>query len=45
MILKILLELPFLKILRGKFEGNFAFKFIKMSNLPKRLRTTALEVI
>ena len=42
MILLILLRLSFLKILRGKFEGNLASKFIKMGNLPKRLRTTAL---
>ena len=43
MILKILLRLSFLKILRGKFEGNLASKFIKMGNLPKRLRTTVIE--
>ena len=31
--------------MRGKFEGIFASKFIKMGNLPKRLRTTAFEGI
>ena len=28
--------------MKGKFEGNLAFEFIKMGNLPKRLRTTVL---